>query len=44
MFLADSSGGPLDLTDQDWADLAELAGYKPEILERLLADRDGSEK
>jgi len=44
MILEDAAGGPFEPTDQDWADLAELAGYKPEIWERLLADRDGSEK
>jgi hypothetical protein len=36
--LEDAAGGPFDLTEQDWADLAQLAGYKPEEWERLLAE------
>ena len=44
MLLEDAVGGPFDPADQDWADLAELAGYKQEVWERLLAERDGSEK
>lgn len=34
----DAAGGPFDLTEQDWADLAQLAGYKPEVWEKLLAE------
>lgn len=40
----DAAGGPFDLTEQDWADLAKLAGYKPEEWERLLAESKGLAK
>lgn len=40
----DAAGGPFDLTEQDWADLAKLADYKPEEWERLLAESKGLEK
>lgn len=39
--LDDAAGGPYDPTEQDWADLAQLAGYKPEEWERLLAESRG---
>ena len=38
----DAAGGPFDLTEQDWVDLAQLAGYKPEVWERLLAESNGA--
>lgn len=44
LLLEEAAGRSFEPTDQDWADLAELAGYKPEIWEKLLADRDASEK
>ena len=31
MLLEDAAGGPYDPTEQDWADLAALAGYKGEL-------------
>lgn len=34
----DAASGPYDPTEQDWADLAQLAGYKPEVWEQLLAE------
>ena len=40
----DAAGGPFDLTEQDWADLAKLAGYKPQEWERLLAKSKGLAK
>jgi hypothetical protein len=40
----DAAGGPFDLTEQDWADLAKLAGYKQEEWERLLAESKGLAK
>ena len=36
--LEDAAGGPYDPTEQDWADLAQLVGYKPEVWEKLLAE------
>lgn len=39
--LEDAAGGPFEPTDQDWADLAQLAGYKPEVWEQLLAESRG---
>ncbi len=36
--LDDAAGGPYDPTEEDWADLAQLAGYKPDEWEQLLAD------
>lgn len=44
VLLEDAAGGPYEPTDQDWADLAQLAGYKPEEMERLLAKIKGLEK
>lgn len=38
ILMEDAAGGPFDLTEQDWADLAKLAGYKPEVWEQLLAE------
>jgi hypothetical protein len=42
--LDDAAGGPYDPTEQDWADLAQLAGYKPEVWEQLLAESKGLAK
>lgn len=42
--LDDAAGGPYDPTEQDWADLAQLAGYTPEVWEQLLAESRGLEK
>ncbi|MDP2770545.1 MAG: hypothetical protein Q8O81_12020 [Giesbergeria sp.] len=44
MLIEDAAGGPFDLTEQDWADLAKLACYKPEEWERLLAESKGLAK
>ena len=38
--LEDAAAGPFDLTEQDWADLAKLAGYKPEVREQPTAQLD----
>jgi hypothetical protein len=41
--LDDAGGGPYDPTDLDWAHLGQLAGYKPEVWEQLLAESRGLE-
>jgi hypothetical protein len=42
--LDDAAGGPYNPTEKDWADLAQLAGYKPDEWERLLATSKGLAK
>lgn len=45
VLLQDAAGGPYDdLTDQDWVDLADLAGYKPEDMARLMEERESTPK
>ena len=41
ILLEDAAGGPFEPTDQDWADLAKLAGYPAEEWERQLAASKG---
>jgi len=44
VLMEDAAGEPFDLTEQDWANLAKLAGYKPEEWARLLAESRGLAK